>query len=711
LQVLLSTAQWLASSQGFDRHGSSLTVEDLQQPKICVYFAAAYLSVLSNYGGSARTEGFVARAYHAGPKGVDTAAARIFLQKYLKAKHWLTEVAKAMAVTVAAAALAAGVALPPAAAAAVTGAAAAAGAAAVAGGTEVPLGAAHAKVLALADTAAAGAAPDKTDQACKDQNISSSAGSTAADASGPDSSSIPGVSTGDHDSSTNSSSCGSRQVLVRRGTADLLTALCSSWEDVQQATGKGMPAAPDSSSAAGSILAHMLPSRWGLSSSRQQQQQHGQHIRPGSSSGSNSGGAAGEGPLALVSVDAADLCTAWLRLLCTSPVVARVALGQAAAAMALAPFPSEDWQIASAPAAAAAESDAAAAGSALGSSGSDGGRSAASRLGLIGGHSSSGRARSSGTAAAAGPAAAAAAAAGAQVEAMPCVMHVVGHGETLQRIAAVCNLGVPDLLAANPEVTAADTVHHNDCIAVPLPAVFPRLYVIQPGDTLHSIARAHEVPLGRVLAKNPELTDPSRVQPGWVVALPGLKGDSQVALPADWLLTQVSPPSAQGPYQQQQQQAAWGLQVQAYPGVVADAEAQLHTSADRGLHQQQGMAAAGQQQGLIAATSQQRQGSRHHRSRLKPGSSSGRSQQQQQCVPPVGSGAFLFTVGAGTAGAGSSSSSAGTAVSTSSRAVGVSQRIGKRSGSRKHTNRDSSTATPAGRTMDLAAAQLGDGRD
>lgn len=293
------------------------------------------------------------------------------------------------------------------------------------------------------------------------------------------------------------------------------------------------------------------------------------------------------------------------------------------------------------------------------------------------------------------------------MEAMPCVMHVVGHGETLQRIAAVCNLGVPDLLAANPEVTAADTVHHNDCIAVPLPAVFPRLYVIQPGDTLHSIARAHEVPLGRVLAKNPELTDPSRVQPGWVVALPGLKGDSQVALPADWL-TQMWPLSAEVPYQQLQQ-AAWGLQVQAYPG-AADAEAQLHTSAARGLPQQQRPAAARQQQGLIAATSQQRQGSRHQRSRLKPCSSGGRSQQQQG-APPIGSGAFLFTVGAATAGAGTSSS-AGAAVSTSAHAVGASQRIGKRSGgSRKHTNRDSKTATPAGASMDLTAAQLGGGRD
>lgn len=112
LQVLLSTAQWLAGSQGFDRHGTRPTVKDLEHPKTCAYFAAAYLTLLSRYGGSARSEGFVARAYHAGPKGVDTAAAHSYLQKYLKAKHCLTQVAKAMSVTAAAAALAVQVQLP-----------------------------------------------------------------------------------------------------------------------------------------------------------------------------------------------------------------------------------------------------------------------------------------------------------------------------------------------------------------------------------------------------------------------------------------------------------------------------------------------------------------------------------------------------------------------------------------------------------------------
>ena len=38
--VLLSTAHWLASSQGFDRHGCRPTVKDLEHPKTCAYFAA-----------------------------------------------------------------------------------------------------------------------------------------------------------------------------------------------------------------------------------------------------------------------------------------------------------------------------------------------------------------------------------------------------------------------------------------------------------------------------------------------------------------------------------------------------------------------------------------------------------------------------------------------------------------------------------------------
>lgn len=65
LQVLSSTAQWLASSQGFDKYGTP-TAADLEDPKCSLYFCAAYLAVLSQHHGLRRSESFLIKAYHAG---------------------------------------------------------------------------------------------------------------------------------------------------------------------------------------------------------------------------------------------------------------------------------------------------------------------------------------------------------------------------------------------------------------------------------------------------------------------------------------------------------------------------------------------------------------------------------------------------------------------------------------------------------------------
>jgi LysM repeat protein len=417
-------------------------------------------------------------------------------------------------------------------------------------------------------------------------------------------------------SSSGAGTCAGQQVLVRRATADLVLALCSDWEDVDQATGKAQPATAGAGLGAGSILAHMLPSRWGLAGSKQ----HGQQaVSRG-----------GEGALALVTVTAADLRTAWQKLLYISPGVAYTALAHATATAALAPMPDPDWRIGTADAGAVTGTAAAAPAGSSRRDSSDGSSAAGGRV-----PGAAGRQGSVGTQAAP--------LSGQAVDLMPCVMHVVGHGESLQRIASVCSLGVSDLLAANPDVKDADTVHHNDCIAVPLPAVFPRLYVVQPGDTLHSIARAHEVSVGRVLAKNPELTDPGRLQPGWVVALPGLKGDSQVALPSDWLseasLTADLP----------QQQAAW--QLQSAPGADGDAELTVTLAVQQQQHQGVGSRRQRTLAGTVSEPGQwdgpyQHGGLPATVSDPGPGGIARDGQQQEpELLPAVGSGAFLFTVG------------------------------------------------------------------
>ncbi|KIZ02221.1 hypothetical protein MNEG_5737 [Monoraphidium neglectum] len=106
------------------------------------------------------------------------------------------------------------------------------------------------------------------------------------------------------------------------------------------------------------------------------------------------------------------------------------------------------------------------------------------------------------------------------------MMHLVHQGETLNRIAVITGTSVADLLAANPDLPGESALQPNDLIALPIPAVVPRLHALRPGDSLRSLSRAYGVPLGRLLARNPELCDPRALQPGWVVAIPGLRGDS-----------------------------------------------------------------------------------------------------------------------------------------------------------------------------------------
>ncbi|KAI8468649.1 MAG: hypothetical protein J3K34DRAFT_6343 [Monoraphidium minutum] len=104
------------------------------------------------------------------------------------------------------------------------------------------------------------------------------------------------------------------------------------------------------------------------------------------------------------------------------------------------------------------------------------------------------------------------------------VMHLVHQGETLGKIAAVAGTSVAELLAANPDLPGEAALQPNDLIALPVAAVLPRLHALRPGDSLRAVARRYGVTLGRLLARNPELCDPRSLRPGWVVAIPGLRG-------------------------------------------------------------------------------------------------------------------------------------------------------------------------------------------
>lgn len=106
-------------------------------------------------------------------------------------------------------------------------------------------------------------------------------------------------------------------------------------------------------------------------------------------------------------------------------------------------------------------------------------------------------------------------------------MHVVQPGETLSKIAQISGTSVSDILAANPDIPDRHMVQANDCIAIPVPVILPRLYVTQRGDTVSSVAKLHHVSIHRLLARNPELKEyKSTIDPGWCLLIPGLRGET-----------------------------------------------------------------------------------------------------------------------------------------------------------------------------------------
>jgi len=159
-------------------------------------------------------------------------------------------------------------------------------------------------------------------------------------------------------------------------------------------------------------------------------------------------------------------------------------------------------------------------------------------------------------------------------------MHVVGPGETLHGIARVVGVSWEQLAAVNPELEGSWEVQPNDCIALPVTHVLPRLHAVQEGDTLAAIALQYNVPLDRLALHNPDLFSHMPVlwshlsgthggqhaaaagsgpavhpgvlwacgswplELGWVLAVPGLHGEQPPpGLPASFTPAIVHPPT------------------------------------------------------------------------------------------------------------------------------------------------------------------------
>lgn len=110
--------------------------------------------------------------------------------------------------------------------------------------------------------------------------------------------------------------------------------------------------------------------------------------------------------------------------------------------------------------------------------------------------------------------------------------YVVQPGNTLSGIAAQYGVTVAAILAANPTVTNANLIFPGQVIFIPNgsngsgipPTGGGSTYVVQPGDTMFSIARRYGVTLAALQVANPQVTNINLIFPGQVLALPSSGG-------------------------------------------------------------------------------------------------------------------------------------------------------------------------------------------
>ncbi|HEY8552885.1 MAG TPA: LysM peptidoglycan-binding domain-containing protein [Thermaerobacter sp.] len=116
-------------------------------------------------------------------------------------------------------------------------------------------------------------------------------------------------------------------------------------------------------------------------------------------------------------------------------------------------------------------------------------------------------------------------------------------GDTLFLLAQRYGVPLAAVILANPQLGDPDRLVPGEWICIPsAPPGCPggHLVVVRPDDTLFAIAQRFRVPLEAVIAANPQLADPDRIEPGQIVCVPRSPGRCQgvpyVVQPGDTLL-------------------------------------------------------------------------------------------------------------------------------------------------------------------------------
>lgn len=100
--------------------------------------------------------------------------------------------------------------------------------------------------------------------------------------------------------------------------------------------------------------------------------------------------------------------------------------------------------------------------------------------------------------------------------------YVVQPGDTMFSIARKFGVSLDALIAANPQIPDPSQIQPGQIVCIP-GVVCPSgtfSYIVQPGDTMFSIAQRFGVSLQELIDANPQIPDPSRLVPGQTVCVP-----------------------------------------------------------------------------------------------------------------------------------------------------------------------------------------------
>ncbi|HYH03420.1 MAG TPA: SafA/ExsA family spore coat assembly protein, partial [Bacillota bacterium] len=101
-------------------------------------------------------------------------------------------------------------------------------------------------------------------------------------------------------------------------------------------------------------------------------------------------------------------------------------------------------------------------------------------------------------------------------------------GDTMYAIANRNGITLDALIRANPQISNPNVIFPGQEICIPTgggPGVScpsGTLYTVMPGDTMFAIAQRNNLTLSALIAANPQITDPDRINPGQVICIPAV---------------------------------------------------------------------------------------------------------------------------------------------------------------------------------------------